>query len=242
MGQLKKLPQVARKGGSAFVRILARAKAAALRVVEWLRQPIAALSRFLVPIVATGLIALSFFVGYLTGLDTSSEVQDPSLPLQADVERPAAVVGPPVGERSVEGGTPVSETQALSGISDTIAVPPLDGAVVSGPDWVRDPLSGDWIYRYDVLMESKTSGTVRAAMPGVVRSVMSDGETWDVRIDHGSGRVISYSDLEEADVGPGITVTRGQRIGLARNAYDGFRVRLTATLGGEPCSVVDFLQ
>ena len=61
------------------------------------------------------------------------------------------------------------------------AVAPIDGAVVSGPDWVRDPVTGDWFYSYEVFMESRTSGTVRSAMNGVVRSVMNDGGMWTVR-------------------------------------------------------------
>ena len=242
MGQLKKLPPIAGRGGSAIARAFAWIKAALLRIAEGLKRFIAALSRFRVHAIAAGLVVLSFFAGYLIGLDKPSEVMDLPTPLEAQLDPLATAVSPQADTQSTESEATGSSAQIALPTSDTVAVTPLDGAVVSGPDWVRDPLSGDWVYSYDVLMESKTFGIVRAAMAGVVRSVISDGHTWDVRVDHGNGRVITYSELEEADVGPGIAVSRGQRIGLASNGYEGFRVRLRATLSGEPCSVLDFLE
>jgi murein DD-endopeptidase MepM/ murein hydrolase activator NlpD len=91
-------------------------------------------------------------------------------------------------------------------------------------------------------MESKTSGTVRSALDGVVRSVTNDGGMWTVRVGHEDGSIIAYSWLTEADVGPGLTVARGQRIGLAAETESGFRVGLNAVADGEPCSALDLIR
>lgn len=239
MGRLKRLPPAAGKGGLALVWIRTTILS---RVVAQLGRFAAALVRVRVPIIVVSVTVLSFLFGYVTGLDKLSERQDTSTRLQAQTEPEGTVTETGVESEPAADATAAEDTNTVSGKPGGVVELPLDGAVVSGPDWARDPLSGDWIYSYDVVMESQTSGTVRSAMAGVVKSVVSNGDTWDIIVDHGDGRVIQYSELAEADVAPGITLVRGQRIGLATEDYGRFRVRLSASLAGEPCSVLDLIK
>lgn len=233
MSQLRQLPSVARKGGSAFVRALRWCRSLLSRAVVGLRVLWTSLRRARVTVVVTGLVVLSFFLGYMNGLKT---VDQPLQPVSGSDDEVA----------SHQGAVTTDDRTAPATAADipavATAVLPIDGLVVSGPDWVKDSQTGDWIYSYDTVMESTTTGTVRAALPGVVRSVLNDGGTWTVRVDHGDGRIISYSELAAADVGPGIAVARGQRIGLASESSTGFRVKLDATENGDPCSVLDLIR
>lgn len=234
MSQLRQLPSVARKGGSAFIRALKWCRSLLLRAIEWLRRPATALRRARVPVVVTGLIVLSFSLGYMNGLKTIDRIPQPVSGVEEDGEPPLEARSPDNDLRQA------SSTDAQAAVGT--AALPIDGSVVFGPDWVKDSQTGDWIYSYDTVMESTNSGTVRSALPGVVRSVLNDGDTWTVSVDHGDGRIVSYSELAAADVGPGITVARGQRIGLASESSSGFRVKLHATLNGDPYSVLDLIR
>lgn len=226
-----------RRAGAAVRRIAQSFTSCTGRLAAWLRR-----SR--VPVLVVSLIVLSHFLGYLNGIGTVSRIPAP-------VDTGASITDG--GGMSADAGLRAADDAiGIAAVPQTVepalpervvstAVAPIDGAVVSGPDWVRDPVTGDWFYSYEVFMESRTSGTVRSAMNGVVRSVMNDGGMWTVRVDHGDGSVISYGWLSEPDVGPGLTVARGQRIGLAAETESGFRVSLNAIADGEPCSAIDLI-
>lgn len=250
MDQLKKLPPAARKGGFALMGTLRRAGAAVRRSLQSfansLGRSAALLRRIRIPVIVVSLIVLSYFLGYLNGLNSPGRqflLVDPSMPGGVASEGTVAVVDHGADSVATSPGH-VFETDSpvLPEYTGSVAVLPIDGRLVSGPDWVKDPVTGDWLFSYETLMESRTSGTVRSALSGVVRSVVNDGDTWVVRVDHGDGTVISYGGLAEADVGPGLTVDRGQRIGLAVETGSGFRVSLSAMADGEPCSAMDLIH
>lgn len=250
MNQPKKPSPAAGKGGSASTELLRRAGAAVRRPARFfadrLERPAAWLSRSRVPIIVVSLIVLSYFLGYLNGIGTLR-----GLPAPVDTGIPGKQASGGVSvdtdqrvddDSSGTAAAPQAVEPLLPQLAGRSAAAPIDGAVVSGPDWVKDPVTGDWLYSYEVLMESKTSGTVRSALDGVVRSVTNDGGMWTVRVGHEDGSIIAYSWLTEADVGPGLTVARGQRIGLAAETESGFRVGLNAVADGEPCSTLDLIR
>lgn len=249
MSQPKKLSPVARKGGSALTGPFRRAGAAARRIPRFVASCLGRFGawarRSRVAVIVVSLIVLSYCLGYLNGVGTVGRIP---APVDTGVSGSDAGTG-----ASIDIGLPVDEgaigmTAAPQAVESVLpervvrsAVAPIDGAVVSGPDWVKDPTTGDWFYSYEVLMESTTSGTVRSALDGVVRSVTNEGGMWTIRVDHEDGSIISYGWLSEADVGPGLTVASGQRIGLAAEAESGFRVSLNAVADGEPCSATDLI-
>jgi len=249
MSQPKKLSPASRKGGFALTGPFRRAGAAARRISRFFASCLgwiaAWLRRSRVPVIVVSLIVLSYCFGYLNGIGTVGRIPAPVDTGVSGTDAGTAA-SPGAGlqvEEDAVGMTAAPET-AEPMLPERVvrsAVAPIDGAVVSGPDWVKDPVTGDWFYSYEVLMESTTSGTVRSALDGVVRSVTNEGGTWTVRVEHGDGSVISYGWLSEPDVGPGLTVASGQRIGLATETESGFRVSLNAVAGGEPCSATDLI-
>ena len=93
--------------------------------------------------------------------------------------------------------------------------------------WRIDPVSGEFVLEQDLSLAADEGPFVLAIAPGKVVELHRD-ETdgaLELVIDHGEGIESRYAPLRDALVHPGLPVTRGAAIGLARGGM--LRLRIT---------------
>lgn len=96
--------------------------------------------------------------------------------------------------------------------------------------WRIDPVSGEFVLERDLSLAADAGAFVLAIAPGEVLELRSEGTdgALELVIDHGEGIESRYSPLRDALVHPGLPVTRGAAIGLARGGV----LRLRVTVDG----------
>ena len=195
----------------------------------------------------------------IIGVSIWSLLQKPEVPIPDEPEfdevlsevspveyEPEETIAPIETEDSAPKEEPIEET-----VSEVKAVWPVEGEIQRGycMDALQyDPTMSDWRTHDGLDLAAEIGTKVLAVQNGTVLRVFSDdlyGTT--VVIDHGSGLVISYSNLEQVPtVYEGDTVSAGDVIGSVgdtakcESLQEG-HLHLTAELNGESVSPENYL-
>lgn len=115
---------------------------------------------------------------------------------------------------------------------------PVEPAVVTSFFGLRDdPFDGRPRYHLGLDLEAETGQTILASAAGVVvRAGAAGGHGLRVELEHAGGLVTGYSHLSELFVTPGMSVARGQVLGLAGETgrATGPHLHFEVWAGGEP--------
>jgi murein DD-endopeptidase MepM/ murein hydrolase activator NlpD len=92
--------------------------------------------------------------------------------------------------------------------------------------WRIDPVSGEFVLQQDLTLAADEGAFVLSIAPGKVIELHREAseDTLELVIDHGDGIESRYAPLRDALVHPGLPVTRGAAIGLARGGVLRLRV------------------
>jgi murein DD-endopeptidase MepM/ murein hydrolase activator NlpD len=126
-------------------------------------------------------------------------------------------IGDEEGDNAASAAKMLANPEAVEGAATFKPTYPLrrQGAIITAFGWYFHPIFEHWRYHQGIDIRCKKGDLVMAASAGHISDITeSDAEGILITIDHGSGWVSIYGQIDESKVKVGDKVSNGQQIGI----------------------------